>query len=176
MKKIYFIRHAKAENFSQGVSDYERSVKKKGFKDIDTIGSYLALQGIYPDVIFSSCALCAQESTLYLAERLSFTGPKYFLEELYYAPCEDIINIIMSEDDSVDVMFIIGHNPQLNELVNSFSQEHISKIPTMGVIALEFDIDSWSELEENRGNLNFFIYPKQFKYYIPNQIRTKLVI
>jgi phosphohistidine phosphatase len=176
MKKIYFIRHAKAENFSEGLSDYERGVKKRGFKDIETIGSYMALQDITPDIILSSCALSAQESTINLAQKLAFNGVKHFLEELYYAPCEDIINILMAQDDSMNVMFVIGHNPQLNELVNRFSQEYISKIPTMGVVALEFDINSWAALQEEKGSLNFFIYPKQFKYYIPRQIRVTLAL
>jgi len=174
MKEIYLIRHAKAENFSEGLSDFERSVKKKGFKDIQTIGSYLALQGISPDAILSSCAMRAQESAVALAERLSFEGVKYFLEELYYAPCEDVFNIIMAQEKSCEKLFIIGHNPQLNELTNLLSKEFISKIPTMGVVALSFDIDDWSEIATIKGNLNFFIYPKQFEYYMPRQIRTTL--
>jgi len=174
MKEIYLIRHAKAEDFSEGLSDFERSLKKKGLKDIQTIGSYLALQGISPDVILSSCAMRAQESALKLAERLSFKGVQYFLEELYYAPYEDVLNIIMAQEKSCEKLFIIGHNPQLNELINALSKEFISKVPTMGVVALRFDIDEWSELEKTKGSLEFFIYPKQFKYYMPRQIRTTL--
>jgi phosphohistidine phosphatase len=174
MKEIYFIRHAKAEDFSGGISDYERSINNKGHKDLQTIGSYLLLQGISPDIIFSSCSMRAQETTVCLAKKLSFKGKKYFLEELYYAPCDDIINIFMAQEESVNTIFIIGHNPQLNELVNRFSVENISKIPTMGVVALKFNVDSWSDLKEKTGKLDFFIYPKQFKYYMPQQIRTKL--
>jgi len=174
MKEIYLIHHAKAEDFSEGLSDFERSLKKKGLKDIQTIGSYLALQGISPDVILSSCAMRAQESAVLLAEKLSFQGAQYFLEELYFAPYEDVLSIIMAQEKSCEKLFIVGHNPQLNELTNSLSNEFISKIPTMGVVALRFDIEEWSELESKKGDLNFFIFPKQFKYYMPKQIRTTL--
>jgi phosphohistidine phosphatase len=174
MKEIYLIRHAKSEDFLEGMRDYERDITQKGLKDIETIGSYLALRGISPDVIFSSCAMRAQESTLELAKRLSFSGKKYFLEELYYAPYENIVNILLELDASVNTIFIIGHNPQLNYLANRLSSEHIFKIPTMGVISLKFAIDSWSELEEAKGDLEFFIYPKQFRYYMPKQIRAHL--
>jgi len=176
MKEIYLIHHAKAEDFSEGLSDFERSLKKKAFKDIQTIGSYLALQGISPDVILSSCAMRAQETAVMLAEKLSFQGVKHFLEELYYAPYEDALNIIMAQDKSCERLFIIGHNPQLNELVNSLSKEYISKIPSMGVVSLHFDISEWSEIKSVKGNIDFFLYPKQFKYYMPRQIRTKLSI
>jgi len=176
MKKIYFIRHAKAEDFSEGVSDFERTLKKRGLKDIKTIGSYMALHNISPDVILSSCAMRAEQTTLELAKKVDFDGKKYFLKELYYAPYEEILNIIMIQENSDDSMFVIGHNPQLNELLNSLSSQHIKKIPTMGVIALSFDIESWSEIEDVKGELDFFIYPKQFRYYMPQQIRTKLTL
>ncbi len=174
MKKIYLIRHAKAEGFLEGVSDFERTLKKRGLKDIEMIASYMALQGISPDVILSSCAMRAEQTALQLAKRLDFDGKKYFLEELYYAPNKEILGIIMAQEKSCDSIFIIGHNPQLNELVNTLSSEHISKIPTTGVVALSFDLDSWSEIEAVKGKLDFFIYPKQFEYYMPKQIRTTL--
>jgi len=174
MKKIYFIRHAKAESFLEGVSDFERTLKKRGLKDIATIASYMALQGISPDIILSSCVMRAEQTALALAEKLDFEGKKYFLEELYYAPIQEVLGIIMAQGQSCDSIFVIGHNPQLNELVNTLSSEHINKIPTAGVVALSFAIDSWSEVEDVKGELDFFIYPKQFRYYMPKQIRTTL--
>lgn len=174
MKKIYLIRHAKAENFSPDLSDFERGLNKKGLKDIQTIASYLALHNISPDIILSSYALRAQETAISLAKRLSFSGEQHFLEELYYAPYEDVKSIIMAQDKESETLFIIGHNPQLNELTNALSNECVSKIPTMGVVALSFDIEEWSEIEIVKGNIDFFIYPKQFQYYMPRQIRSIL--
>ena len=174
MKKIYLIRHAKAEGFLEGVSDFERVLKKRGVKDIEMIGSYMALQGISPDVILCSCAMRAEQTALQLAKKLGFEGKTYFLQELYYASNEDALGIIMAQDKSLDSIFIIGHNPQLNELVNTLSSEYINKIPAMGVAALTFNINTWSEIETVKGELDFVIYPKQFEYYMPKQIRTTL--
>ncbi len=174
MKKIYLIRSAKAEDFSQGLSDYERSLRKKGLKDIKTMGSYLSFQGISPDIILSSCALRAQETTTKLAETLHFKGMKYFLKELYFLPYEEVLKIIMAQDEEHDNIFIVGHNPQLIELVNTLSSDFISNMPSMGVVALSFDINEWSEIEDVKGTIEFFITPKQFKHYIPQQIRATL--
>ena len=69
-------------------------------------------------------------------------------------------------------ILVVGHNPQLTEVVNMLTKEHVSKIPTVGVVAINFNIDEWNELEEAKGEIDFFIYPKQFKYYMPKQIRT----
>ena len=70
MKTIYFIRHAKTGWSIPNTSDFEREVSKKGKRDIKTMGSYLALRGIKPDLILSSCALRAQETTDLLAEKI----------------------------------------------------------------------------------------------------------
>jgi len=41
-------------------------------------------------------------------------------------------------------------------------------------LALNLDIDSWADITEACGKIEFFIQPKQFKYYMPKQIRTTL--
>lgn len=174
MKTIYFIRHAKAGWSVPDTSDVERSISKKGKRESRTMGSYLALRGIKPDLILSSCALRAQQTTDLLAETIGFEGKRYYLEELYLTSVEAIREIISIQDDEVERMFIVGHNPYLHELANSLMDEHISKFPSLGIIAIDFDIDSWGEIESAKGKIDFFIFPKQFKYYMPKQIRTYL--
>ena len=176
MKTLYLIKHAKSDWSVPGESDMERGLTKKGLKDINTIGSYLALRGVVPDAILSSCALRAQETSNVLAQKIEFSGSKYYLQELYLSPPELIKEIIMAQDDEFSKMFIVGHNPQLSELVFMLSGEHVSKMPSLGVVAIEFDIKEWDELEEKQGKIEFFISPKQFKYYMPKQIRTTLDI
>jgi len=174
MKTIYFIRHAKSGWSIPDTSDFERTVSKKGEKDINTMGSYLALRGIKPDLILSSCALRAQQTTDLLAEKIAFQGKKYYLQELYLTSVEVIQEIISIQDDEINTMFIVGHNPQLHELANSLMDEHISKFPSLGIIAIDFDTETWSTIAEVKGEIDFFIFPKQFKYYIPKQIRAFL--
>ena len=174
MKTLYLIRDAKSDWSVPGESDMERDITKKGLKHINTMASYLTLRGIKPDVILSSCALRAQETTNILASNMKFTGLKYYLQELYLSPPELIKEIIMAQDDKFSEMFIIGHNPQLSELVFILSAEHIAKMPSLAIVAIKFDIQEWSELEDKQGEIEFFITPKQFKYYMPKQIRTTL--
>lgn len=176
MKTLYLIKHAKSDWSVPGESDMERGLKKKALKDINTMGSYLGLRGISPDVILSSCALRAQETSNMLAKKIEFLGPKYYLKELYLSPPEVIKEIIMAQDDASENVFIVGHNPQLSELVYILSGEHLAKMPSLGIVAMTFDIEDWSELDDKKGSIEFFIYPKQFKYYMPKQIRATLDI
>jgi len=174
MKTLYLIRHAKSGWSKPDTRDFERPLSKRGKKDINTIGSYLALRSINPDLILSSCALRAQETTDILSKKIEFTGVKYYLEELYLTSLDAIKEIIMIQDDDVESMFVVGHNPQLHELANLLTDEHISRFPSLGVVAINFEIENWSEISDVVGKLDFFIFPKQFKYYMPKQIRTYL--
>ena len=174
MKTLYLIRHAKSGWSKPDTRDFERTLSKRGKKDINTIGSYLALRGVNPDLILSSCALRAQETSDLLSQKIHFSGVTYYLEELYLTSLDVIQEIIMIQENDVESMFVIGHNPQLHELANLLTDEHISKFPSLGVVAINFDIESWSEISEVKGDLDFFIFPKQFKYYMPRQIRTYL--
>ena len=122
----------------------------------------------------TSCSLRTQETADQLADKLEFEGPRYYLRELYLTPPETLKEMLMMQEKHFESILVVGHNPQVTELVNMLTEEHISKIPTVGVVAINFDIEEWSELEEAQGEIDFFIYPKQFKYYMPKQIRTTL--
>jgi len=174
MKRLYLIRNAHAGWDEPGSSDYEREISEEGRKSIKTIGSYLLLRGIVPDLILSSCTLRAQETADGLAEILEFGGSRYYLDELYLTPSERIREIIAVQDREVERLFVVAHTPPLHELANSMMDEHLSKFPHLGVTAIDFDIEEWSEVEEKRGKLDFFIYPKQFEYFMPRQIRAHL--
>jgi len=168
------IRHAKSSWKDIDASDFERGLTKKGRKHIETIGSYLKLRGVLPDHILSSCAVRTQETADLLAKKLEYDGQTEYLQGLYFTDTETLKEILLMQDDTFDTVFVIGHNPQITDMANMLIDEHISKIPTMGVVAINFETDSWNELMHTEGKLDFFIYPKQFQYYVPNQIRAIL--
>ncbi len=123
-------------------------------------------------MILSSSALRAQLTADTLAKKIKYTERIHYMEELYFARPETIMNIISLQDNSCERIFVIGHNPDLTEFGNILLKEHFTKLPTLGIIAIQLDIENWEDIEEKTGEVDFFIYPKQFKYYMPKQIRT----
>jgi len=172
IKTLYLIRHAKSDWQDPGTSDFERALTKKGRKDIKTMGSYLKLRGVLPDLLLASCSLRTQETADGLADRLGFEGQRDYLQELYLTSSETLVETLMSQEKSFDTIMVVGHNPQMTEVANLLTEEHVAKVPTLGMVAITFEIEEWSELEETKGEIDFFIFPKQFKYYMPQQIRT----
>ena len=78
------------------------------------------------------------------------------------------------QENHFNSILVVGHNPQVTEFTRMMTGGSTSKIPALGVVAINFDIKGWNELEETEGEIDFFIYPKQFKYYMPKQVRTTL--
>ena len=122
----------------------------------------------------SSSSLRAQNTVNKLVKKTKYTGRTHFMEELYLSKPKILMNTLSLQDDQYSSIFLVGHNPELTELANILIEDNFSKLPTMAVLAIDLDIDSWTEIEGIKGTVDFFIQPKQFKYYVPKQIRTIL--
>ncbi len=138
------------------------------------MGSYLKLRGIMPDLVIASCSLRTQETADGLADKMEFEGQRDYLQELYLTSPETLKETLMLQENQFDSILVVSHNPQVTDLANMLTDEHVSKIPSLGIVSIAFDIDEWQDLEEVKGEIDFFIFPKQFKYYMPNQIRAVL--
>lgn len=138
------------------------------------MSSYLKLRKIQIDYILSSAALRTQLTADKIAEDIAYTKSVQYMEELYLTPPEMIINVLSLQDDIHESILLVGHNPALTELANILQDDSgISKFPTLGILAIKLDIDSWTEIKYKcHGVTDFFIFPKQFKYYMPKQIQA----
>ena len=152
-----------------------RGLNKRGLRDLETMSSYISLHNIQPDRILSSCALRTQLTADMLAQKTNHTSNIHYLEELYLTRPEMYLSVLSLQEDTLETIFLIGHNPALTELAETFIEKEFSKFPTLGILSIQLDIGSWSEINETTvGKVDFFIFPKQFKYYMPAQIRTVL--
>ncbi len=175
IKTLYLIRHAKSNWKDETQWDFMRGLSKRGLNDLETMGSYMSLQKIKPDLILSSCALRTQITADTLAEKTEYSDRIIYMDELYLTRPEMVLNVLSTQEDCYKSIFFIGHNPALTELVNRFINDKFTKFPTLGIFALKLDIDSWNKIDEvHNAEVDFFIFPKQFKYYMPKQIRDIL--
>ena len=139
------------------------------------MGSYLKLKGVTPDTIISSCALRAQQSAEGIAQRVEYKEKIHYLNELYHTSVETLTAILSAQESSCQTVFLVGHNPHITDFANYLMKEPLSKIPTAGIVAIKFDITNWSELTQGSADMEFFIYPNQFKYFMPKTMREVLL-
>jgi len=167
MKKLYLLRHAKSDWSDASQGDFERGLNARGEKALTTMAEVLKKKKIMPDLILSSSATRAMLTAQGLAKNIHYKGKLKYLETLYFADPQEIIEIIKEIKDKYDTVFIVGHNPETTELTNLILDEYIDNVPTLGMVALNISVKQWNQFRPENTTLDFFIYPKMFK---PNLI------
>ncbi|MEN8816603.1 MAG: histidine phosphatase family protein [Nonlabens sp.] len=161
MKRLIVIRHGKS-SWDLNVRDHDRVLAQRGVDDGHLIGEALKELHINPDIIWSSTAARALQTATLVSEYLDYNLTKLKLKRtLYTFDSEELLNVISSCDDSLNSLIIFSHNHGITDLVNKMGNTRFDNVPTTGVVAIEFDTDSWSSL--NRGVTKFHLFPKQIK-------------
>jgi phosphohistidine phosphatase len=163
VKTLLVIRHAKSSWDASNVDDFERPLNDRGKRDAPRMGKRLKEKNIYPSLMMSSPAKRALSTAKKIAKVLKY--PKDDIKtdrKLYHADEETMLEILRGIKDSHDVVMIFSHNPGLTEFVNSLMSEEqpIDNVPTCGVVAFEFVVDKWKDVEWGTGKMLFFDYPK----------------
>lgn len=162
MKRLLLCRHAKSSWKDITLEDIDRPLNKRGKRDAPEMGRRLAASGIKPDMIISSPARRACKTARQLAKLTGF-GKKnvILLREVYAASANELLAIVREFDDAASVVFVVGHNPETTVLANMLGDLDIDNVPTCGVVALDFAVDSWQQIGETKGTLVFFDYPRK---------------
>lgn len=129
LKKIYLIRHAKAEEHSFQKSDYNRSLIEKGKDRASRIANRLEdeIDSIERTRIISSSANRAKETASIFAKELGWDiNHIQLVDSIYEAPYTDILKVINDTSNDCDNLLIFGHNPGLSDLANYLCNTYIS--------------------------------------------------
>jgi phosphohistidine phosphatase len=162
MRRITLLRHAKSDWDNPSQNDFHRTLNQRGEKNAKLIAKRLKNSGVRPSLIISSDAVRAISTARLIARGIGY--PIEFIRpdhELYLASPVGIIDVLEREGENYTDVMIIGHNPGLTELANRLSNSQIDNVPTCGVFAVDIEIDSWADLANTQGTMNYFDYPKK---------------
>ncbi|MCC6866590.1 MAG: histidine phosphatase family protein [Ignavibacteria bacterium] len=164
MFTLFLIRHAKSSWDNFALSDKQRPLNSRGKKDASLMGQILSIKNEIASFIISSPAKRAFNTAKKIAKETGYHFKNIKKEKkLYLAEYNDFINIIKSFDDSHKNVFLISHNNGITNLANRISSTRIDNIPTCGIVKINFEINTWKEIKDNTGNIEYFIFPKMFK-------------
>jgi phosphohistidine phosphatase len=138
MKTLYIIRHAKSSWKDMTLDDFDRPLNKRGKKDVVTMGRRLKERGVSPDIILSSPAKRAKETTKALSKEIGYDKKIKYIDAIYEASPDTLEKILDSVDEKYETVFLIGHNPGLNMLAERYVGFN-ENLPTCGIVALKFD-------------------------------------
>lgn len=161
MKKIYFIRHAKAAQ-KDYENDFERDLNERGKKDLALMCDRLKKHKVRVDAIFSSPAKRCAKTASKMADAVKFKSKIEFVDMFYEASVSDMIEFIRELDDRLNSVFIVSHNDTITEICELLSDAVIGNIPTCGIFCIEFEC-SFKDIKEHENRALFFDYPKKHK-------------
>ncbi|HEX9975353.1 MAG TPA: histidine phosphatase family protein [bacterium] len=163
MIRLILIRHAKSSWGDPDLADIDRPLNKRGKNDAPFMGKRLMEEHkAKPGLIISSPAKRALRTAKIIAKEIDYPERKIEIKDsLYGSGVQAILNIIQYLDDSVDEVMLFGHNPDLTSLADFLSNHEVENIPTCGIFCVDFDIESWKDVEGGKGIFKFFDYPKK---------------
>jgi len=159
MKKLYIMRHAKSSWKDSLLDDFDRPLNKRGRVDAPFMGEKLKAKKIIPDIIISSPALRAKTTAEIIAKKVNYSNEIIFKKNIYEVGISAIKKILKKLDDEKETVFLFGHNPDLNMLVDELVGFD-ENIPTCGIVEIAFDCDKWMGLCSENATLISFDYPK----------------
>ena len=162
MKKLYLIRHAKSSWKEEGKSDFERGLNKRGKDDLIFMAKRLKSFGVMPDLIVSSPAKRAKKTAREIAKIIGYNQDDISYQDSLYDSSYDTYRYVLdSLDEKYNSVFIVGHNPTITETGEILSGAILTNMPTCSIVCMEFDVDSFKDIEEGSGKILFFDYPKK---------------
>lgn len=163
MKSLYLVRHAKSSWDNPSLEDSKRPLNHRGKENAVLMGKILRKRNEIPDLIISSNAKRARNTARRFAKEIGYPI-KDIIEDkkLYMADSIDFEKVISKVNDDIKALMLFSHNPGITNFLNSISGSDITNIPTSGICRIDFDIKSWNEINDSKGNLIYFDYPKKY--------------
>ena len=107
-------------------------------------------QGHKAHLFPESCACCCASPTT------------TFKESIYHASASSLSQLIKEQDDEINNLLIIGHNPGLHILTELLTNESIVKFPTCAFVKIT-NFNYWKNIDAGILNLESLITPKELK-------------
>jgi phosphohistidine phosphatase len=145
MKTLLLLRHAKSSWDDPTLADHDRPLSGRGRRDAPRMGELLRDEDLVPEVILSSTAKRARKTAEAVAEASHFDGEIRLVGDLYGADVDTLIELLRTVADESDRVLMIGHNPELTELVEALTRR-IELLPTGALAAITLPIQRWAEL------------------------------
>jgi phosphohistidine phosphatase len=171
MRRLLLLRHAKSSWSEPGASDHERPLNRRGQEAAPRIGAYLARHKLIPDRVLCSTAQRTRETWELVAAEAPAAPPATFTERLYGATPRALIEVFRHAAPEAASLLVVGHNPGLQEVATALiasgdleDRERLrEKLPTGGLVVIDFAIADWAKLHTRSGRLERFVVPRMLE-------------
>ena len=153
-RTLVLLRHAKAETPGDR-PDFERRLTEKGQTDADAAGSWLADEGLRPDLVICSPAARARQTWHGVAVALAQADPEGAAPDVRYEPAlyeggrTDVIDLLRGVAEGTSTVLVVGHNPTMSDvslLLRPDADPDAAELKTAGMAVHRAD-GPWSQTE-----------------------------
>lgn len=134
VRTLVLVRHAAAAA-AQG-SDRDRPLTAAGAHDATELGRWLAARLPGVDAVVCSSALRARETWQHAAVTVPRTPEPRYLDAVYDAGCEDLLDIVATTAPTAAVLVVIGHNPAVEQAADRLTGESAGFRPGAAALIL----------------------------------------
>lgn len=161
------MRHAKSAWDDPSLDDYDRPLAPRGFSDATTMAKWLVTQKTGIDLILSSSAKRAAQTTELLCKNMGIDAAKIAWQRpLYHADTDTLLSAISRVPINTGRVMLVGHNPGLDELLLLLcsGQPPVTKegkLLTTAAIAILTLPYGWSAIQSHSCRLAQLVRPKE---------------
>lgn len=169
MKLLSLMRHGKSDWDAPFDIDFDRPLANRGRRDSPLMGEYMAELNLMPDRIVSSPAERARQTAELFAEAVDYRQKIRWVESAYAASSGELMSVLRQQPDEASHILMIGHNPGLEDLAatiigaDAYGMALGVRLPTAALAHIALNVDSWSEIQANCGQLQWLVTPKLLK-------------
>ena len=158
MKTLSLCRHAKS-SWKYDTDDLYRPLNGRGIANAPAMAR--SYQGEAPGLILCSPAVRAYATALAYIEENNWPLELLRLDErLFHSGVDAHLAVCASVDDGVEHVFLVGHNPGLEEFGRFLCPDASDCLVTGARLSLWFEVERWCELTGGRAEGWTFVYPK----------------
>lgn len=169
MLTLSLFRHAKSSWDNPNLRDIERPLNERGREAAPRMGSFMAENGIAPDLILCSPSVRTRQTLDLVLPHLKPAPEILYEDAIYLGSPSVLLKRLRKVDSASRHVMIVAHDPGLHNFAMELSgsgdpdmlQALSRKFPTAGLAVIAFDAGAWSRVKPGAGRLVLFMAPKR---------------
>ena len=117
LEALYLMRHAKSDWPDHVSRDFDRPLATRGEQDAHKVGLWLSENRVSPQVVLSSPALRAQQTTNIVCEHTGLEDVVQWVDAIYEASTQTLQTVLGRYRDTHKQILMVGHNPGFADLI-----------------------------------------------------------
>jgi len=160
MKRLYIVRHAKSSWADLSLRDVDRPLNARGNRDAPVMAKKVQNADAHIDALYCSISQRTRETAAHFKGGLTF-GSIDYLDKIYHAPYEQLIEVIYDIPADKNTAMIIAHNPGSTDLYNHYADDYLDNLPTCGIFLIQIN-GEWTDADQQHTTVSHLMYPKMF--------------